>query len=82
MCLLSFISKYPTDHLLHHFENAYFEWKRKLTVFMHVTLNANELLLPAPFSKIGLCLYSSFHDRPPMVCRAEILRFKPYQLKF
>ncbi len=28
--------------------------------FMHVSLNANELLLPAPFSRIGLCLYSSF----------------------
>ncbi len=27
-------------------------------VFMHVSLNANELLLPAPFSRIGLCLYS------------------------
>ncbi len=49
MCLLSFSSKYPTDNLLHHFENAYFEWKQKHVVFMHVSLNANELLLPAPF---------------------------------
>ncbi len=27
---------------------------------MEVSLNANELLFPAPFSRIGLCLYSSF----------------------
>ncbi len=57
MCLWSFSSKYPTDHLLYHFENAYFEWKQKQAVFMHVSLNANELLLLAPFSRIGLCLY-------------------------
>ncbi len=43
-------------------ENAYFEWKQKHAVFMHSSLNANELLLPAPFSRIGLCLYSSYLD--------------------
>ncbi len=58
MCLWNFNSKYPTDHLLYHFENAYFEWKQKNAVFVHVSLNANELLLPAPFSRIELCLYS------------------------
>ncbi len=36
-----------------------FEWKQKQTVLVHVSLNANELL-PAPFSRIELCLYSSF----------------------
>ncbi len=29
MCLWSFSSKYPTKHLLYHFEYAYFEWKQK-----------------------------------------------------
>ncbi len=56
MCLLSFSSKYPTDHLFYHFENAYFEWERKQAVLVHVSLNANELLLPAPFSRIELPL--------------------------
>ena len=60
MCLLSFSSKYTTDNLLYHFENAYFEKKQKHAVFVHISLNANELLLPAPFSGIQLCLYSSF----------------------
>ncbi len=60
MCLWSVSSKYPTDHLLFHFENAYFGWKQKHAVFMHFSLNANELLLPAPFSRIGLCLYSLY----------------------
>ncbi len=73
MCLLSFSSKYPTGNSVHHFENAYFESKQKLAGFINVSLNANELLLPAPFSRIGLCLYSSFHDRSPTVCRAEIM---------
>ncbi len=51
-------SKYSTDHL-YNLENAYyFEWKKKRTVFVHVSLNANEILLPAPFSRIGLCFYS------------------------
>ncbi len=47
MYLWSFSSKYPTDHLLHRFENAYFELKQKHNVFEHVSLNANELLQPA-----------------------------------
>ncbi len=38
-------------------KNAYFEWKQKNAVFMQASLNANELLLPAPFSRIELCLY-------------------------
>ncbi len=42
---------------LYHFENADFVWKQKHAVFVHVSLNANEL--PRPFSRIGLCLYSS-----------------------
>ncbi len=49
---VNFSSKHPTDLLLYHFENAYFEWKQKHAVFVHVSLNANELLLPAPFSRI------------------------------
>ncbi len=44
--------KYPTDHLLYHFVKAYFELKQKHAVFVHVSLNANELLLPAPFFRI------------------------------
>ncbi len=60
MCLWSFSSKYPTDNLLYHFENAYFEWKQKHAVLEHVSLNANELQLPAPFSRIELCYYSSY----------------------
>ncbi len=55
MCMY-FSSKYPTDHLLYHFENVNFEWK----LFVHVSLNANEMLLPTPFSRTGLCLYSSY----------------------
>ncbi len=55
---------------------------QKLAGFINVSLNASELLLPAPFSRIGLCLYSSFHDRSPTVCRDEIMCFKPYQFKF
>uniref|UniRef100_A0A673HH52 Chromodomain-helicase-DNA-binding protein 1-like n=1 Tax=Sinocyclocheilus rhinocerous TaxID=307959 RepID=A0A673HH52_9TELE len=38
----------------YHFENAYSEWKQKQAVFVRVSLNANELLLPAPFSRLGL----------------------------
>ncbi len=53
-------SKYPTDNLLHHCENAYFEWKQEQAVFVHVSLNANELLFPAPFSRIELRLYRSY----------------------
>ncbi len=68
------------------FENAYFEWKQKHAIFVHVSLNTNELLLPAPFSRTGLSLYSwylwysakkhlfgfDYH-----VDRTEIMRFKP-----
>ncbi len=28
----------PTDHLLYHFENGYFEWKQKHAIFLHVSL--------------------------------------------
>ncbi len=49
----------PTDNLSYYFENAYVKWKQKRAVFVHVSLNANELLLPAPFSRTGLCYYSS-----------------------
>ncbi len=44
VCLWSFSWKYPTDNLLYHFENAYFEWKQKRAIFMHVSLNVNEML--------------------------------------
>ncbi len=60
MRLYLFSSKYPTDNLLYHFENAYFDWKQKHAVFAHASLNANELLLTTPFSRIGPCLYSSY----------------------
>ncbi len=50
--------KIPTDHLLYHSENVYLEQKQKHAVSVHVSLNENELLLPTPFSRIGLCLYS------------------------
>ncbi len=51
---VKFQLKKPTDHLFYHFENAYFEWKQKQAVFVHVSLNANVLLFPTPFSRIGL----------------------------
>ncbi len=51
--------EYPTDQLLYPFENVYFEWKQKHAC-VYVSLNANELLFPAPFSRIELCLYSSY----------------------
>ncbi len=85
MYLWSFSSKYPTDHLWHHFENAYFEWKHTQAVFVHVSLNANELLLPAPFYRIELHLYSLYLRYSAKkhlfgfdyhVYRAEIMRFK------
>ncbi len=50
--------KYPTDDLLYHVVNAYFEWSQKHAVFVHVSSNANELLLPTLFSRRGLCIYS------------------------
>ncbi len=34
----------------------YLEWKQKHAVLVHVSLNANELLLPAPFSQYALLL--------------------------
>lgn len=41
------------------FEKAYFGWKQKDAVSVHVSLNANYLLLlPAPFSRIWLGLFS------------------------
>ncbi len=55
---VKFPLKYPTDNVLYHFEIAYIQWKQKHAVFVHVSLNANELLLPAPFSRIGLYLYT------------------------
>ncbi len=54
MCLWSFSSKYPTDHLLHHFKKAYFEWKQKRAVLVHVSLNANELPFPEQSCDITL----------------------------
>ncbi len=43
------VSAQKTPQILYHFENAYIEWKQKQAVFVHVSLNANELLLPTPF---------------------------------
>ncbi len=91
MCLWSFSSKYPTDHLLYDLENAYFEWKQKQAVFVYVSLNANELLLPAPFSRIAagikaapllqlvyqiLCQKKHLFGFDYHVYRTEIMRFK------
>ncbi len=61
------------------------EWKQKHSVFVPLSLNANELLLPAPFSRIGLCLYSSYLKYSAKkhlfdfdyVYRPEIMCFKP-----
>ncbi len=53
---ICFSSKCPTDHLLYSFENAILSGSRNKLL----SLNANKLLLPIPFSKIGLCLYSFF----------------------
>ncbi len=88
MVCVKFQFKYPTDHLLFHFEHAYFEWKQKHTVFVHVSLNANELfLLPTPFSRIGLWLFSYLrHSGEKNICLVFIImsimlktmRFKPY----
>ncbi len=41
-------------------ENSYFKWKQKHAVLEQVSLNANELLLLAPFSRIELCHYRSY----------------------
>ncbi len=83
---VKFQLKFLTEHLLYHLENAYFEWKHKHNVFVHVSLNVNEILLPAPFSRIGLCFYSSLNLRYSAkkhlfgfdyhVYHAEIIRFK------
>ncbi len=43
------VSAQNTPQILYHFENAYIEWKQKQAVFVHVSLNANELLLPTSF---------------------------------
>ncbi len=58
-----------------HFENAYFEWKQKQAVFVHVSLNANELLLPAPFSRIELRLYSSYTSDTKNICLVLIIMY-------
>jgi len=59
ICLWSFGLKCPTDHLLYHVVNGHF-WVEVFGVFcMHVSLNANELLLPIPLSRKGQSLYSS-----------------------
>ncbi len=83
---LSFSSKYPTDHVLYNFENAYFEWKQKHAVFVHVSLNANELLLPPPFPEEG-CAFTAHSDKKKKLClilniMSIVLKtciLKPYQ---
>ncbi len=62
-------------------------WVEAETRCFRVSLNANELLLPAPFSRIELCLYSSYLKYTAKkhllgfdyhVYLAEIMLFKPY----
>ncbi len=43
---VKFQFKIPHRSVLYNFENAYFEWKQEKAVFLHVSLNANDLLLP------------------------------------
>ncbi len=45
------VSAQNTPQILYNFENAYIEWKQKQAVFVYVSLNANELLLPTSFPK-------------------------------
>ncbi len=49
MCLWSFSSKYPTDNLLHNFENAYFEWKQKRSDIHACFFKSKWAADPAPF---------------------------------
>ncbi len=86
-CACEISAQNITDHLLYHFENAYFVWNQKQAVFVHISLNANYLLLPALFSRTGLCHYSSFlrsltkkqqhlFDLDNYVYHTEIMSFK------
>ncbi len=59
MCLWNFSSKYPTDHLLCHFEYACFEWKQK-QLFFPCASTFKCKWAAAPFSITGLCLYSLY----------------------
>ncbi len=85
MCLWSFSSKYPTDNLIYH-EIPYFEWKQKhVSLCLHVSLNANELLLPAPFSRTGplRLIPRILHQKTSVwfychVYCTKIMCFKPY----
>ncbi len=80
--------KIPHRSFIISFKNAFFEWKQK-PVFVHVSLNANELLLPTPFSRIGLLCswYRRYTAKKHVfgfdyhVYCAEIMQFKPYQFK-
>ncbi len=84
MYLWSFSSKYPTDHLLYHFENAYFEWKQKHAVFRACLFKCKWAAALRPFSRIELCHYSLYllknicFGLDYHVYHAEIMRFKPY----
>ncbi len=49
MCLLSISSTYLTDHLLYHFENAYFEWKQKNSDFHACFFKSKWAAAPARF---------------------------------
>ncbi len=59
-------------------KKACFEWKQKGAVFMHVSLNANELL-PPPFSRteLGAAKHICFGSNHCVYC-TEIMRFKSY----
>ncbi len=85
MCLCSFSSKYLTDNCIYHVEYAYFEWKQKFAVFVHVSLNANELVHLAPFSRIDCASIAHTSNTLPkknmfgfdyFVYRTEIICFK------
>ncbi len=74
MCLWNFCSKYPTGHLLSHFENACFEWKQKRCVFVHVSSNAKELLYLRYSARKHLFGFESWKPNTESV-------LKPYRFK-
>ncbi len=68
-------AKIPHRSFIITFWNAHFKWKQKYAVF--ISLNANELLLPATFSRIGQCLYSSY-----LRCSAKTKHAFDYHVSF
>ncbi len=83
---VKFKHKIPHRSFIISFWNAYFEWKQKRAVLVHVSLNANELLLPVPFPEQG-CAFTAPTSEPLLkhlfgfdyhVYPTAIMRFKPY----